>query len=342
MFHSTLLLFSFFWFIMSMAGNGPVFYRYKDDYAGAWDKYWWSHLIFFNNFYPFHSDEQWMGWSWYLPNDMQFFLILPILVWFLYHYRKIGVALIWFIMFSSFGVTFAILYSESYSPSFLAIREDYYRVYYMKPYTRIAPFLQGVYLGFILYWFRNDESETSFRKRFWETIKNSWILRQIWYWFGAAIMIVITFTFYNINNHPEDYSRIFNAAYMTLIRAAFVFGLILFIFPILLGRGQVLRSIMGHDWMTPLARISFGMYLVHPTYMLFESFNRQRATWTSHNANILTAVGWWFVTVITSFLFTIVIETPCANLEKNFLMKGGSRKTKENKKAFDHLKINND
>ena len=25
----------FFWFIMSMAGNGPVFYIYKDDYAGA-------------------------------------------------------------------------------------------------------------------------------------------------------------------------------------------------------------------------------------------------------------------------------------------------------------------
>lgn len=48
----------FFWFIMAMAGNGPIFYRYKDDYAGGCDKYWWSHLLFINNFYPFHNDEQ--------------------------------------------------------------------------------------------------------------------------------------------------------------------------------------------------------------------------------------------------------------------------------------------
>ena len=146
-------------------------------------------------------------------------------------------------------------------------------------------------------------------------------------------MISITFTFYNVNRKPDDYSKLFNAIYMSLIRAGFIIGLILFIFPILLGRGQVLRAIMGHEWMTPLARVSFGMYLIHPTYMLFESFNRQRATWVNHNSNILAAFGWWSVTVITSFLFTIIIETPCANLEKTFLMGGNGRNSKPKEKT---------
>jgi hypothetical protein len=48
----------FFWQIMSMAGNGPVFFMYKDDYAGACNKYWWSHLLFINNIYPLGEDEQ--------------------------------------------------------------------------------------------------------------------------------------------------------------------------------------------------------------------------------------------------------------------------------------------
>jgi len=143
---------------------------------------------------------------------------------------------------------------------------------------------------------------------------------------------VITFTFYEVNRSPEDYSRAFNAIYMTFIRACFIFGLILFIFPILLGRGKVLRNIMGHDWMTPIARLSFGMYLVHPTYMLFESFNRPRATWANHNNNILMMFGWWSVSLLTSFLFTILVETPCANLEKTFLMGGGGGKRKAKEK----------
>ena len=322
----------FFWFIMSMAGNGPVFYIYKDDYAGAWDKYWWSHLIFINNFYPFHSDEQCLGWTWYLPNDMQFFMILPLLVWLLYKYRILGVLFNGILMICSFIVWFSILYAEDYSPSYIAIREDYYRVYYMKPYMRIAPFLQGIYLGFILYCFRNDEAEYSIYKRFCDKIKDSWILRQICYWGGLAIIVVITLTFYNINRYPNDYPRGFNAIYMTLIRAWFIFGLMMFIFPMLLGRGQILRSIMGHDWLTPIARISFGMYLIHPTYMLFDSFNRQRATWASHNTNIIMFFGWFSVTVLTSFLFTITIETPCANLEKTFLMGGGGRGGKKKAK----------
>lgn len=145
-------------------------------------------------------------------------------------------------------------------------------------------------------------------------------------------MLVITLTFFDINKSPKDYPRGFNAIYMTLIRAFFVFGLMMFIFPILLGRGKVLREILGHDWFTPIARVSFGMYLIHPTYMLFESFNRQRASWASHNGNTLMFFGWFTVTLITSLLFTIVIETPCANLEKVFLMgggRGGSKKTKE-------------
>lgn len=155
-----------FWFIMAMGGNGPIFYMYKDDYAGACNKYWWSHVLFFNNFYPFTHDEQCMGWTWYLPNDMQFFLILPPLVYLLYRYRIIGILSIGLIMICSFVASIVILSIEGFSPSFLRIKENYYRVYYMKPYMRIAPFLLGLYLGLIVYSFRNDSAQDSIIKKF--------------------------------------------------------------------------------------------------------------------------------------------------------------------------------
>jgi peptidoglycan/LPS O-acetylase OafA/YrhL len=155
----------FFWQIMSMAGNGPVFFMYKDEYAGACNKYWWSHLLFINNFYPFGEDEQCLGWTWYLPNDMQFFLLLPPLVWLCYRYRVIGMLSILTIMVGCWIASFVILYINDFSPSMKETKENYFRVFYMKPYMRIAPFFIGIYLGLFIYSFRNDEPELSLIKR---------------------------------------------------------------------------------------------------------------------------------------------------------------------------------
>lgn len=322
----------FFWFIMAMAGNGPIFFTYKDDYAGACNQYWWSHLLFINNFYPFTVDEQCMGWTWYLPNDMQFFLLLPPLVYFLYRYRIVGILSVSFLMIGSFTVSIIILALQDYSPSFLRLREDYYRVYYMKPYMRITPFLIGILLGFFIYSFRNDAHEDSIVKRFCDAVKHSALWRHVCYWGGVVIMAALIISFYDINKNPDDYGKIFNAFYMTLSRPLFVFGMVMSIFPVLLGRGKVLRDILGHDWFTPLARISFGAYLVHPTYMVFESFNRPRATWASMSNNFTMFFAWLVISFLTSFLFTILVETPCANLEKTFLMGGGGKGKKKAKK----------
>jgi len=299
-----------FWFIMAMAGTGPIFFKYKDEYAGACNRYWWSHMLFINNFYPFNSDEQCMGWTWYLPNDMQFFLLLPPLVYLLYRFRKVGMIVIGVLMSASFIASMVILYIEGFSPSFLRVKENYYRVYYMKPYMRISPFLIGLYMGLVIYSFRNDSAEDSIIKRFCDKVKSSWVLRQLYYWSGLSILVGLTFVFKPINVNPDDFPQIFNSFFMTFSKPLFVLGLNFLIFPVLLGRGKFLRDILGHDWFTPLARISFGAYLVHPTFMLFEGFNRPRASWASVNNNITMFFAWLVVSYSTSFLFTIVVETP--------------------------------
>lgn len=319
----------FFWQIMSMVGTGPVFFKYKEEYAGACSRYWWSHLLFINNFYPFDRDEQCMGWTWYLPNDVQFFALLPPLVWLLYRRRAWGVAAIAVIMTASLTASVIILQLAGFGPSMFRIKENYYRVYYMKPYMRVSPFLIGIYCGLAIYSFRNDDPAESLIKRCCDKIKRSWVLRQTLYWTGLAIMVVITFTFQPINNHPEKFSQLFNSFYMTVTKPLFVLGMNMFVFPMLLGRGLFFRAVLGHDFFTPFARLSFGVFLLHATFMTFEAFNRERAIWASRNYNVAMFFAWMVASFLASFLFTVFIETPCANLEKYFLTpaaKGKARK----------------
>ena len=45
------------------------------------------HIIFLNNIIPWASHDNCMSWTWYLANDMQFFLLVPLLVQFYYKRR---------------------------------------------------------------------------------------------------------------------------------------------------------------------------------------------------------------------------------------------------------------
>ena len=71
-----------FWGFMKYFGSGPVFYQFSELAVDECNKSWWSHLLFINNFYPIPDDC--MGWTWYLANDFQFFLITPPIIWLMY------------------------------------------------------------------------------------------------------------------------------------------------------------------------------------------------------------------------------------------------------------------
>ena len=68
----------FFWkFLVLYGGSGPLFYQYHS--ATECQKYWFWHAIFMNNVVPFNEHDTCLPWTWYLANDFQFFLLLPLL-----------------------------------------------------------------------------------------------------------------------------------------------------------------------------------------------------------------------------------------------------------------------
>ncbi len=68
----------FFWkFLVLFGGEGPMFYMYSS--MTECKKYWFWHVTFLNNLIPWSSQDTCLPWTWYLANDFQFFLLLPIL-----------------------------------------------------------------------------------------------------------------------------------------------------------------------------------------------------------------------------------------------------------------------
>jgi hypothetical protein len=65
------------WQVVPRISSGPL---RKLDVSPNCNKYWWTHILYINNFYPAEFTNQCMPWAWYLANDMQFAFFLPFIV----------------------------------------------------------------------------------------------------------------------------------------------------------------------------------------------------------------------------------------------------------------------
>ena len=330
MYVATLL---FYWYLMSSVGSGPIFFTYNEYHTSYCDKVWWTHLLFLNNFYEIHKDaDKCMGWTWYLPNDFQFFLLIPLLVYLLYRRRMIGIIFISVFQIICFVVTIIVAYEYNLRPSYFEATGDYYKLYYYRPYIRIPPFTIGVFTALFLYSYNFEEPEDSFIKRMMNRVHNSRCIRLVLYFFGSIFLLGMIFIFYPINNYPDDFSDFFNVMFLTFSRAIFILGLTMILLPGLMGHCWAVRKFLSLDLWTPLARLTFGAYMLHPTFMLFDALNTYKGEYITINGGIVKYVCWLVVSFFTSMIFTLAVETPFMILEKTFLMGGGKKKKKDSKR----------
>ena len=136
----------FMWKVIPIfGGSGPRFYQFEDSH-GCGDSWWW-HLLFLNNIIPWTQTSKCLEQTWYLANDLQFFAILCGLT-ILYkknrkrYYIAMGVTVIVALIIQLITIS-----TNDLQASFLASDDEYWTVYYYKPYTRIHGYLIGVYFG---------------------------------------------------------------------------------------------------------------------------------------------------------------------------------------------------
>lgn len=148
----------FFWkFLVLFGGDGPMFYMYET--ASECGKYWMWHLLFINNLIPWTAKDTCMNWTWYLANDMQFFLIIPLLVTLYYRKRQVFSILMAGIAFISVVIQMCVILANSLSVSYFTYKDEYWSIYYVKPYARIPGCLIGVLCGCTYYSFRREHPE---------------------------------------------------------------------------------------------------------------------------------------------------------------------------------------
>lgn len=89
------------------------------------------------------------------------------------------------------------------SVSYFTYDDEYFTIYYVKPYARIPAFLLGVYAGCLYFSYKREPIENNRILRAIHYAKNSNLMTVIWNIIGTTMMVMMVTLLQLINNSPN-------------------------------------------------------------------------------------------------------------------------------------------
>ena len=108
---------------------------------------------------------------------------------------------------------------------------------------------------------------------------------------------------------------------MIVIRPFFTFGIILLIYPVLIDRGKLTLSILGHYIFTHLSKVTYGIYMLHLPLIGVMRFINIQGRIIVHSDIVIGALNICFMSYVFSGVVTVLYEYPTLSLMKTFVEK---------------------
>lgn len=324
------------WAFTKYAGNGPLWYG-GDSVNTQCKDYWWTNMLFLNNFIPDGDGSGCLGQSWYLANDMQFFLISPP-IFFLYH--KFSRLLGWVCIgaLCLLAVLYGSLKSQhnDYNVVFIAPQNttgNFMADYYIKPYARVAPYAVGIACGMVLYSYRyykkTGEVYDKIALFFAVSMEKRWI-RYLSYLIGLFLINFFIFIQYSaykdVDHNWSNWNHAESDLFIGFNRFFWAVGMSLILVPMLMGYNKLATWFLSLDIWAPLARLTFCTYLIH-LHLIFIIYLSQSEAYWFNDLNITVSLV--FITVISyaaAVPLTLCVESPFMAFEKMMKARGSKGK----------------
>ncbi|VDI72520.1 Hypothetical predicted protein [Mytilus galloprovincialis] len=266
------------------------------------EKGWWYNLLYINNFVE-DNKKKCFGVAWYLANDMQFYILSPLILLPLYHFHLLGVGILMVFLVGT-TITTGVISTHYDIPAnnFDAGDATHWKKLYVKPYCRIGPYLVGMYAGYILY-------RTNCKVRI-----NRYLNLAIW---SAAIgtgMAIVYGLYDDINSEtplPTSVAAFYNAVHRT------AWGLCIswVIFACATGNGGFINTILSWKAFIPLSRLTYMAYLVHMMILNHWKYSQTKTIHLSDSEYIYEIVGHIVLSFMAAFVTSLAFESPMLGLE---------------------------
>ena len=305
----------FCWTVAPSLGNGPWWRTFMTWTTEACQKYWWTNLLYINNFWRFDLEQTCLAWTWYMSTDMQFFLIAIPIVYAIYRWPKIGFSILALVCTGSLVYIIAMSATHHLSPLVINMDEGWTKYLYTKPYARISTFGIGI-VGAYMLLAHEEAVHTPHGFRRLPTLSQTLFVIGAWVIAIVMVLVPVFGTYSAYQSPPKKWNTAENTIFLTFSRPVFTLGLAIMAHLVMTSRSAIsLKDVLSHPAWTPFARLTFGAYLYHPIIMFgfyFSSYRPIEFTGAMIFQNWLSFTALSFLASLVSFL---LIERPTENLE---------------------------
>ncbi|XP_005112853.2 O-acyltransferase like protein [Aplysia californica] len=301
----------FFMGFLKFFGSGVNWSNILPADAENCEKYWWTNLLYVNNL--LYTRTPCMVHSWYLANDMQFYLLSPLLFVPFYYNMYAGLAVCGTVLLSSWIVTGVLSWNRGWVASDFAMVFTHPQLdrgigYYMAPYTRVGPFVIGILAGYLM-------------ARHGGRIAMKWYVVVVGWAVAVATCLAVVYGIHGDITAKDPSSTEVAALYNTLSRSAWSVAISWVVIACASGYGGPVNWLLSLKPLIVLSRLSYLGYLIHP-YIMYIYFGNQGTPFMFTDSNMIFGfVGVLGVSCMCSFLFHLAVESPMVELEKTFLKK---------------------
>ena len=303
--------------LLRQFATGPQSY-FVDNEVYACQQSWWIGLLYVNNIWPLWDKTQPMciGQSWYLANDMQFFIIAPIFLYALWKSPVIGLSLSFLGLLGGTIAPMVIVGINDFelTVSFMDMRKNFDSFFevYFAPWCRFQPYICGIIFGYLLHRMRDTP----------KLKLNPYHIIWIWAVMGAIGALVV----YGLYGYTEEYmaansmitvgSLAARVAYRGLHRLAWSICLGWVILACTKGAAGPINSILSWSAWIPLARLSYCIYLVHLVVMAYFNSIFTFPVAFSHAFAVYYNLAMLCFSTFAAYILSIGFEVPLAHLER--------------------------
>jgi peptidoglycan/LPS O-acetylase OafA/YrhL len=315
-------------YLIPFISDGPAYSKLELINIGC-AKNFWHNLLYFNNLVNYAIDESCAGHTWYLANDMQFYVVSLAIFVFLNNYRLIRELIFATIFIGSNAYQMYFSYIKNYtfldmshtSPDNMTFFNDFY----IKPWMRITPFILGLY--FCEFFLQSpvylkdhnkeqshEESNFSLIRKINKILIKSNILCLIVFILALLMINYAVFINYYINNYEFDI--IWHAFFITFNKLFFVFGLGCLIHLTFLGKINFIYSILTIKPFSIFSRLTYGIYLFHIYVLLVVVLSSPSLLYLKFGDFVFLTTGYIIFSMLISYFFTILFESPVVHAIK--------------------------
>ncbi|KAH3756112.1 nose resistant to fluoxetine protein 6 [Pelomyxa schiedti] len=307
-----LMIFSMHYLGPLMA-RGPKALWVEGDYDSC-GEYWWTNLLYINNFIPSDKPGPCFGQTWFLAVDFQLYVFIgtPLVIIF-WIKPLLGYLTTIAIVLSSFGANFGVVLAEELpvckaDPDWPTYNADDH----VKPWMRMGAYSIGVALAIIMVDTTKVKEQINALVKWWHRILLFLITG------GTMIAIILsTWPLYKagVSECSKHWTYLQNAFYWGLTRPVWAFCLAVWTYLFWLDRtGFLCRCLSAYVWVVP-SRLVYCVYLFHPEMIWLIATSRV----TPYIYNDLDYTQDWAGLVLTSFfiagLWYLAGEKPIVNVE---------------------------